>query len=93
MSEDTRKDVEKRLAAGARKKDLHDLASKSKDYFDDLANFADIEPTAPVILRMFGEAFMRTMNDFFSYRKDWYKIVDKLHYQVKLSHEENPTTK
>ncbi|XP_050540147.1 senecionine N-oxygenase-like isoform X2 [Daktulosphaira vitifoliae] len=93
MLEDTRKDVEKRLANGARKNELHDLAAKSKDYFDDLANFADIKPIAPVILRIFCEAFMRVMTNFFSYRKDLYKIIDKVHYTVKYTYEENPITK
>ncbi|XP_050521460.1 uncharacterized protein LOC126894462 [Daktulosphaira vitifoliae] len=93
MLEDTRKDVEARLASGARQNDLHDLAIKSKDHFDDLANFADIEPIPTVVLRIFCEAIMRVRNDYFNFRKDHYKIVDNVHYMVKFANEENAITK
>lgn len=76
MLEDTRADLEKRLAMGWQKKRAHKMSDLSPDYHDDLSDTAGLERTKPVFYKMgahFGPALKK---DYLNYRKEFYEILD-----------------
>lgn len=90
MLEDTRKDVESRLASGLRQKELHMMGRRSKDYYDSLASLAGLESVPPVILQIYFDGFDRFMCDFSHFREDKYKLLDNDHYMVQFPNENEP---
>lgn len=90
MLEDTRKDIESRLASGLRFKELHMMGRRSKDYYDSLSSLSGLESVPPVILQIYFDGFDRFMCDFSHFREDKYKLLDKDHYMVKFPNEDEP---
>jgi len=90
MIEDTRLDVESRLASGLRPKELHMMGRRSKDYYDSLASLSGLESVSPVVLQIYFDGIDRFMCDFSHFREDKYKLLDKDHYMVKFPNEEEP---
>lgn len=84
MLEDTRKDIEDRLANGQRLKDLHALGRTkwAMQYYTSLSKFADVEHPPPVLLQIYFDGLQRLSEDFLNFRGDKYQIVDREHYKV-----------
>lgn len=84
MLEDTRKDIEDRLANGQRLKDLHALGRTkwAMQYYTSVSKFADVEHPPPVLLQIYFDGLQRLSEDFLNFRGDKYQIIDREHYKV-----------
>ncbi|XP_025412135.1 flavin-containing monooxygenase FMO GS-OX4-like [Sipha flava] len=93
MLEDTRRDVESRLASGLRPKELHMMGRRSMEYYDSLSSLSGLDSVPPVVLQIYFDGFDRFMCDFSHFREDKYKLLDKDHYMVQFPNEVEPIMK
>lgn len=90
MLEDTKRDVESRLASGLRIKELHMMGRRSKDYFDSLSSLSGLESVPAVVLQIYFDGYNRFMCDFSHFREDKYMLLDEDHYMVQFPNENEP---
>lgn len=95
MLDDTKKEIEDRLAGGQRRKDLHALGKTkwAMHYYTSVSKFAEVEHPPPVLLQIYFDGQSRLSEDFLNFRGDKYQIVDREHYQVQYFDKNEPIIK
>lgn len=75
MLQDTETDIGQRFALGWPKKKAHSVAGQfHREYFDDLANTANIPKIPEVFLKIYDDCGQRRSKDPIGYRNDNYRI-------------------
>lgn len=80
MYADTKYEMQKRWEKGYTKRQAHMMGSDQVYYYSDLAENANIEPIAPVIVKLREESAKRITEDLINFRNDIYKIIDNENY-------------
>lgn len=76
MLEDTKADLEKRLAMGWEKRLAHKMAELASDYHNDLSDTAGLERTKPVFDKIAKYFLPATKKDYLNYRNEFYEVLD-----------------
>ncbi|XP_011497965.1 PREDICTED: flavin-containing monooxygenase FMO GS-OX4-like [Ceratosolen solmsi marchali] len=66
---------------GFTKRQFHMMGPLQAEYYDDLADTANIERLLPVLSKLHNESSDRFLDDLVHYRDDRYKIIDNENYQ------------
>lgn len=77
MLEDSRHDLELRLAKGWKKRHAHRIWDLHEEYNRDLAELADIPGIDPVYLKIYFEAMGGLRTNYQTYRNALYRIIDR----------------
>lgn len=80
MYADTAMEMAKRWERGYTKRQAHMMGPDQANYYTDLAASANIEPIAPVIVKLREESAKRIAEDLINFRNDIYKIIDNENY-------------
>lgn len=86
MLEESKRDLELRLAKGWKKRHAHRLWDLHDEYNRDLAKFADIPGIKPVHLKIFFESMGELRRNYLTCRNAKYQIIDNDNY-VKIEGE------
>lgn len=89
MLQDTERDIGKRLSLGWPKKKAHCVTGHFQpEYFEDLANTANIPKVPEVYLKIYADCGQRRSNNPIQYRDDIYKITGNGFERTSLSSQE-----
>lgn len=78
---DMENDEKNRKQKGFSKKKSHYIGPEFQgEYFNSLAELAEIEPIKPVIMKIYSESIFNLLNDFANFRKKKFTIVDDENY-------------
>lgn len=76
MRQDTERDIGERISLGWPKKKMHCLSGHFQpEYFDDLANTANIPKVPEVFMKIYNDCSQRRSEDPIQYRNDIYRVI------------------
>lgn len=76
MLAEENREREEKLSLGFRTKQFHQMGPKQGEYYQDLAETAEIKPLPSVLTKLHNDSSKRFLDDLVNYRRDRYKILD-----------------